>query len=153
MSRPADASGPTSDLTVFDGLGAVRASVGAVLGPGPWTTVEPAQLDRYAEATGDRATDESGRPVAPAGLILALTNLLLPQIVEVRGVSAGVNYGTGPVRFGAPVPAGGRIRARGRIAAVEEVRGGVQTTMAITVELDGAAEPACTVEPLSRWLA
>ena len=47
-------------------------------------------------------------------LTLALTNLFLPQIVEVRGVSLGVNYGTGNVRFPAPLLAGSRVRGSGR---------------------------------------
>jgi acyl dehydratase len=50
------------------------------------------------------------------------------------------------------VPVGGRIRAGAEIAAVDEIAGGVQTTILITIELEGSEEPACTIESLSRWL-
>ena len=78
---------------------------------------------------------------------------MLPEVVEVRGISSGVNYGVDKVRFPAPVPVGSRVRGHVRLEAAEEVAGGVQTTMVITVELEGAAKPACVVEALSRWLA
>jgi acyl dehydratase len=150
--------------TVFESLDEVRAAVGRHLGWSDWLTIDQARVDLFAEATGDhqwihvdpeRAARESpfGGPIAHGYLTLALSNLFLPQIVEVRGVSAGVNYGTGRVRFPAPVPVGSRVRAGAELTAVDEVPGGVQTTMTITVEVDGAAKPACVIESLSRWLA
>ena len=66
--------------------------------------------------------------------------------------SAGVNYGTGKVRFPAPVPVGSRVRGGAELDAVEEIAGGVQTTITITIEVEGQAKPACVVESLSRWL-
>jgi hypothetical protein len=33
------------------------------------------------------------------------------------------------------------------------VPGGVQTTIRITMEVEGGDEPACVVDSLSRWLA
>ena len=69
------------------------------------------------------------------------------------GASAGVNYGTGKVRFPSPVPVGSRIRGGAEIAAVEEIPGGVQTTITITIEVEGSDKPACVIESLSRWLA
>jgi hypothetical protein len=37
--------------------------------------------------------------------------------------------------------------------ACDEIPGGVQTTIRITVEVEGAGHPACVVDSLSRWLA
>jgi acyl dehydratase len=150
--------------TVFESLDEVRAAVGRHLGWSDWLTIDQARVDLFAAATGDhqwihvdpdRAARDSpfGGPIAHGYLTLALSNLFLPQIVEVRGVSAGVNYGTGRVRFPAPVPVGARVRAGAELTAVDEVPGGVQTTMTITVEVDGAGKPACVIESLSRWLA
>jgi acyl dehydratase len=86
-------------------------------------------------------------------LTLALSNMLLPQIVEVRGVSLGVNYGTGPVLFPAPVPVGSRVRGTAEMVACDDIPGGVQTRIRITVEIEGGDTPACVVDSLSRWLA
>ena len=150
--------------TVFDGIDEVRAAVGTHLGFSDWTTVTQEQVNTFAEATGDhqwihvdveRAHAESpfGGPIAHGYLTLALTNLFLPQVVEVRGISLGVNRGTGKIRFPAPVPVGSRLRAGVQLAAVDDVAGGIDTTMVITVEREGAYKPVCVVESLSRYLA
>jgi acyl dehydratase len=83
-----------------------------------------------------------------------LSNCFLPQIVEVRGVSMGVNYGTGKVKFPTEVAVGARVRATATLAAADDIEGGVQTTMLVTVEVetDNGVEPACTIEALSRWI-
>jgi acyl dehydratase len=130
--------------TVFDSLDEVQAAVGRHLGISDWLEITPDCLDRFVTATGDR---DHGY------LALALTNLFLPEVVEVRGASLGVNYGTGNVRFGTPLLVGCRVRGTAELVACDEIPGGVQTTIRITVEVDGADQPACVVDSLSRWLA
>lgn len=148
-------------FTSFDEL---RAAVGRHLGWTDWLEITQERVDRFAEATGDqqwihvdveRATRESpfGGPIAHSYLTLALTNLLLPDLIAVPAASSGVNYGTGRVRFPAPVPVGARIRAGAALTEAVDVPGGVQTTITITVEREGTDEPVCVVESLSRWLA
>jgi acyl dehydratase len=150
--------------TVFHSLDEVRAAVGRPLGVSDWLEITQDRVDQFAEATGDRqwihvdperARRESpySGPIAHGFLTLAITNLFLPQIVEVRGASLGVNYGTGKVRFPAPVPVGARIRGSAELAACDEVAGGIQTTIRISVEVEGSSKPACVVDSLSRWLA
>lgn len=124
-------------------------AVGRHLGTTGWTTVTDAQLADYAAATGDVADDGAVPPL----LLLALTNLFMPELVEVRGVDLGVNYGTAEVRFPAPAPTGRRLRASAQLTACEPVRGGVQSTIRITVEAEGVDTPVCTVDSLSRWFA
>ena len=149
--------------TVFESLDEIRAAVGTTLGTSDWFDVTQEQVNQFAEATGDhqwihvdveRATKESpfGGPIAHGYLTLSLTNLVLPQVLEVRGVSMGVNYGTGKVRLPAPVPVGSRVRGTAELTACDEVTGGVQTTIVITMEVEGGSKPACVVESLSRWL-
>ena len=150
---------PTS-FTSFDDL---RAAVGTHLGFTDWVEVTQERVNLFADATGDhqwihvdveRANAESpfGGPIAHGYLTLAVSNLFLPQLLEVPAASSGVNYGTGKVRFPAPVPVGSRIRGGAEIAAVDEVNGGLQTTITITVEVERTEKPACVIESLSRWL-
>ena len=150
--------------TVFASLDELRAAVGTTLGTSDWFEVTQQRVNEFAEATGDhqwihvdveRATAESpfGGPVAHGYLTLSHTNLVLPQVLEVRGVSLGVNYGTGKVRFPAPVPVGSRVRGTAELTACEDIAGGVQTTIVITMEVEGGTKPACVVESLSRWMA
>ncbi len=64
----------------------------------------------------------------------------------------GVNYGTDKTRFPAPVPVGSRIRGRAELSGAEEVKGGVQARVTVTVEIEGNDRPACVVETISRFL-
>ena len=150
--------------TTFTSLDDLRAAVGTHLGWTDWLDITQERVNQFADATGDhqwihvdveRATAESpfGGPIAHGYLTLALSNLFLPQLITVPAASAGVNYGTGKVRFPAPVPIGSRVRGGAEIAAVGEITGGLQTTITITIEVEGSAKPACVIESLSRWLA
>lgn len=149
--------------TTFDGLDALAAAVGQHLGYSDWLEITQDRIDLFADATGDHqwihvdperaAAGPFGTTIAHGYLTLSLSNALLPQIVEVRGISMGVNYGVNKVRFPAPVKVGSRIRAGAELVAVEEIPGGVQTTILITIEVEGGDKPACVIESLSRFLA
>jgi acyl dehydratase len=130
--------------TVLDGIDALVAAVGRDLGTSAWLTVRPERFEQFARATGDPSCDY---------LAVALSNYFLPQIVEVRGVSAGLNYGADAVRLGPPMMHDERVRARAELVRADPVTGGVQTMIRITLEAEGQAEPVCVIESLSRWLA
>jgi hypothetical protein len=36
---------------------------------------------------------------------------------------------------------------------VTDVKGGIQTKVLITIEIEGSERPACVIESLSRWMA
>jgi acyl dehydratase len=129
-------------------LADVPAAVGRDLGMTDWVELTPAQVDDYTAATGDTGDDEG---TVPPLLLLALTNLFMPQLFAVDDASMGVNYGTGEVRFPASAPVGSRLRATARLADCHDIRGGIQTTIRITVEAEGSAEPSCVVDAVSRW--
>jgi acyl dehydratase len=150
--------------TVFTTLDELRGATGTHLGFTDWMEITQERVQQFADATGDhqwihvdveraRAESPFGGPIAHGYLTLALSNLFLPELLHVPGASAGVNYGANKVRFPAPVPVGSRIRGGAEVTAVEEIPGGVQTTITITIELEGSTKPACVVESLSRWLA
>lgn len=128
--------------TVLDGEAAVRAAVGADLGTTAWYTVTEAQFAEFADATGD--------PEATY-FAVSLSNMFLPQLVEVRGFAMGINYGTGAVVLSGTPKADDRLRARARLADVSDVGSGLQTRITIAVESETAG-PLCTIESLSRWL-
>ena len=151
-------------MITFDSLDDLRGAAGTHLGWTDWLEITQERVDLFADATGDhqwihvdvdRATAESpfGGPIAHGYLTLALSNLFLPQLIAVPAASAGVNYGTGRVRFPTPVPVGSRVRGGAEIASVDEIAGGLQTTITITIEVEGSDKPACVIESLSRWLA
>lgn len=129
--------------TVLDGPDGVQAAVGQHLGWSSWLDIDAERLERFAHAVGSERAVEY--------LALSLSNLFLPEIVEVRGFSAGVNYGVDAVTFPSPLAAGDRVRAGAELVEVAEVRGGLQTRMLITVERDDGS-PVCTIDSLSRWM-
>jgi len=149
--------------TVFQSPTELLAAVGRKLEPTDWLEIDQARIDRFAEATGDhqwihvdpeRAKQGPfGRTIAHGYLTLSLVNAFLPRMIEVRGISMGVNYGTDKVRFPAPVPVGSRIRGTGEIVAAEEVKGGaVQVVVRVTVEIEGSDRPACVADTISRFV-
>ncbi len=148
-------------VTVFETPAELASCVGQHLGYSDWLEVDQQRIGQFADATGDhqwihvdpeRAKEGPyGACIAHGYLTLALVNLFLPQIVEVRGISMGVNYGADRLRFPAPVVVGSRIRGGGELIGVEEVRGGVQATIRVSVEIEGSERPACVVDTISRY--
>jgi acyl dehydratase len=150
---------PTVFQTPKDLLGAV----GQHLGYSDWLEIKQDRIDKFAEATGDhqwihvdpeRAKDGPfGTTIAHGYLTQSLVNLFLPQIVEVHGISMGINYGADKLRFPAPVPVNSRIRAGAELVKAEEVKGGaIQSTVRVTVEVEGSDRPACVIDTISRYM-
>src|SRR5262249_61388052 len=92
-----------------------------------------------------------GRASRHGSVIRALGQGLLPTTIEVRGTLMGVNYGANKIRFPAPVPVGSKLRLVARLLAVDDVAGGVQGTVELTFEVDGASKPSCVAEVLYRY--
>ncbi|MER5945928.1 MaoC family dehydratase [Streptomyces sp. NPDC001904] len=146
---------------VFKDVDELKGAVGEQLGHSDWVEIEQGRIDRFAEATGDHQwihvdperakAGPFGTTIAHGYLTLSLLPLFGPQLIAVEGVKMGVNYGTNKVRFPAPVPVGSRLRATGRITSVEDVAGGVQVSVAFTVERDGGDKPVCVAESVSRY--
>ena len=68
----------------------------------------------------------------------------------VDDVRMGVNYGLNRVRFPAPVPAGSRLRGHFKLLSYDEIAGGAQLTVEVTMELEGSDKPVCVAESVSR---
>ncbi|MCX4232510.1 MaoC family dehydratase [Streptomyces sp. NPDC020707] len=146
---------------IFASADELKAAVGEQLGYSDWVEIDQKRIDLFADATGDHQWIHVDAPRAAAGpfgttiahgyLTLSLLPLFGPQLIAVEGVKMGVNYGTNKVRFPAPVPVGSRLRATARIAAVDEVAGGVQVSVGFTVEREGGEKPVCVAESVSRY--
>lgn len=133
-----------------------------MLGPSDWLTIEQDRIDTFAKATGDfqwihvdpeRAKDGPfGRTIAHGYLTMSLVNEFLPQLLRAEGLNMGVNYGADRLRFPAPVPVGSRIRASGELVKAEPMgEDAVQTTVRVTIEVEGGDKPACVVDVISRF--
>jgi acyl dehydratase len=141
----------------------LRALVGRRIGPSPWREITQAQIDAFAELSGDRqwihtdperARRESawGGTIAHGNLTLAMLDGFRPDLLErVGGFGVALNYGWNKVRFPAPLPAGARIRAYVEIATVQELEGGwFEVVYRWTVEREGHDKPVCVAENVGR---
>jgi len=148
--------------TTVDTLDDLSSFIGKELGTSSWIHVDQARINTFADATDDhqwihvdpgRAKDGPfGGTIAHGYLTLSLLIPMWAEILEVRDARTKVNYGLNKVRFPSPVPSGSRIRARGTIAAVEAIPGGVQLTVDAHVERQGGDKPVCVAQLVLRYL-
>ena len=147
--------------TSFDSPNDLLGAVGQHLGYSDWLEISQDRINQFADATGDHqwihvdparaAEGPFGKTIAHGYLTLSLSNQFLPEILQVHNTSMGVNYGCEKVRFPAPVPVGSRIRGGGEVVSAEEVKGGVQVVVRMTIEIEGGERPACVIDTISRF--
>lgn len=141
---------------------ALPGLVGCEVAVSDWFAVGQERIDAFAEATEDRqwihvdpercARESPFRtPVAHGFLTLSLLPAMLESALVIEGMRMGLNYGLNRVRFPSPLPAGSRVRGRWKLAALEQIEGGVQLTWSVTIEPEGeGAKPVCVAEFLVR---
>jgi acyl dehydratase len=145
-------------MRVFANLDELAAAKGEHLGHGQWHTVTQEQVDQFADATGDHQwihvdTEKAkagpfGATIAHGYLTLSLIPFLGKEISRVDGITMGINYGLGKVRFPSVVPVGARIRAGVELADVADRPQGKQVTYRWTIEIEGGDKPACVAETI-----
>jgi acyl dehydratase len=149
--------------TIFASPRELLGKQGTRLDPSDWLTIDQNRIDDFGRVTGDlqwihvdpeRARGGPfGATIAHGYLTLSLVNLFMPQMIDVRGFSSGLNVGSDRLRFLAPVLVGSRIRGIGEILSAEEVKGGaIQAVIRVTVEIEGRDKPACVVDTINRYL-
>jgi len=143
-------------------LAELPSLTGSELGTSDWVEVTQDRVNTFADATDDhqwihvdveRAKAESpfGGPIAHGYLTLSLLIPMWSAVLTVTDAGMGVNYGLNKVRFPAPVPVGAKIRLTATLADVEEIKGGVQVTVAATIAREGSDKPVCIAEPVFRF--
>ena len=148
--------------TVFQNPQELSGAVGRHLGHSDWLEISQERIDQFAQATGDHQwihvdperakRGPFGKTIAHGYLTQSLVNFFLPQIVQVRGIAMGINYGADRLRFPAPVPVGAKVRAGAELLEVEETRdGAVQAKLRVTVEIEGSDKPGCVIDTISRY--
>ena len=155
------AASTVAGMKTFHSYSEVLASIGQEVAVSDWITITQAQIQMFADATGDQqwihtdperaAKGPFGAPIAHGFLTLALLPQFFESTFEIEGAKMGVNYGLNRVRFMAPVPVNSRLRARMTLQAAERIEpDGVQMTWLVTVERDGSDKPVCVAESLAR---
>ena len=148
-------------MKIFSTLDELAACVGQDVAASDWHAVTQAQVQQFADATGDQQwihvdperarQGPFGGPIAHGFLTLSLMPRFLETALRVDEVRMGVNYGLNRVRFTAPVPVGSRLRAHLFLKACEAIEPrGRQMTWDVSVEREGSDKPVCVAESLVR---
>ena len=147
-------------MLTLTGLEEIKAHIGKELGVSDWLLVTQETIDQFAEVTGDhqwihvdveRAKESPfGGTIAHGYYTLSLAPRFSYDMFNFEGFAFAVNYGLNRVRFPAPMPVGGKVRMRAKLAAVEEIPGGAQITTEVTFEREGGEKPVCVAETLAR---
>jgi len=147
-------------MLTLTGLDEIKAHVGQELGVSDWHPITQENIDRFAEVTGDdqwihvdpeRAKDSPfGGTIAHGYYTLSLAPRFSYDMFKFEGFAFGLNYGLNRVRFPSPMPVGGKVRMRAKLAAVEDIPGGAQITLELTFEREGGEKPVCVAESLAR---
>jgi acyl dehydratase len=150
-----------TEITGLDGL---RDLVGQTVGPSEWREITQADIQKFAEVSGDhqwihvdpeRAASESpfGTTIAHGNLTLSVVDGFRSELFDSSGLTMAVNYGWNKVRFPAPVSVGARIRGSIETLSIDDVGGGWhQLVQRWTVEIEGGEKPACVAEAVVRFL-
>ncbi len=136
---------------------------GKHLGYSQWRLVDQHRVDQFADATDDHqwihvdaeraASGPFGGTIAHGYLTLSMAPTFMQELLRVEGMRFGVNYGCNKVRFPAPVPVGSKLRLGAQVGEVQDVEGGVQVVLDLTMEIEGAPKPACVAQVVYRYYA
>jgi acyl dehydratase len=150
-------------MITFNGLKELEATAGRELGVSDWHEVTQAEVDAFAEVTGDHqwihvdperaAATPFGGTIAHGYFTLSLGPGLAQQVYAFDGISFGLNYGSNRVRFPSPMPVGDRVRLRVAISEVHPHDGWSQLVLTQTFEREGGDKPVCVAEQVVRLYA
>jgi acyl dehydratase len=142
--------------TVVDQPADLLTLVGRRLGSTEWMTITQEQVNLFADATGDHQwihTDPARAAngpfkgtVAHGYLTLSLAPVAISRILQIRELTAALNYGLDKVRFPAPVRVGSKVRATVAVMSARQKTSGVEAVFTLTYEIDGEARPACVAD-------
>lgn len=140
----------------------MQALLGQEIGPSEWSTVTQADIDAFAELSGDdqwihvdveRAKAESpfGTTIAHGNLTLSLVDGFRKELISSTGFALGVNYGWNKIRFPAPVPVDSKVRASAEVVSVEDRGGGWHEVITrFTLEVEGGEKPCFVGDSVTR---
>jgi acyl dehydratase len=146
-----------SSLTIDE----LRQRVGQEIGVSEPFEITQDRVNRFADATEDHQwihvdperarSGPFGGPIAHGYLTLSLIPHLLGRTFQVEGVRMGVNYGLNRLRFPAPVPVPGTVRATFTLNDIKSIEGGAQVLVGFDVRVEGAAKPSAAGEAVFNY--
>jgi acyl dehydratase len=103
-------------------------------------------MDPHRSPTRRAATSPFNGTIAHGYLTLALAPVVISEVLQIRELTAALNYGINRVRFPAPVRVDSQIRATVTIRSAQQRISGVESVFTLTYEIDGEERPACVAD-------
>src|SRR5438876_5063118 len=143
-------------MTTTMTLAELEGATDRELGTSEWHEITQAQIEQFADATGDHqwihvdpeaaANGPFGTTVAHGYLTLSMLPMMLSEVVSVSDAVMGVNYGTEKIRFTSPVPSGSRVRLHGRLLRTERRGPSLVWHGGVQIEVEGKEKRALVGE-------
>ena len=145
------------EALVFNNIDEFREMKGKELPNSDWISISQEMINDFANATLDRqwvhvdverAKKESPfkNTIAHGFMSVALLSKFLGDLIVVKSVKLGLNYGLNSIRFMNPVPVNSQLRLISSVKDVETHKHGIKVTFSCSVEIKGEAKPACVAE-------
>lgn len=128
-----------------------------------WILVTQEMINDFASATLDKqwihvdvekAKRESpyGCTIAHGFMSVSLLSKFLGDLIHIKSLKMGLNYGLNSVRFINPVLVNRQLRLNSVIKAIEPHKNGIKVIFSCTVEIKGEEKPACVAEFLALFI-
>ena len=133
----------------LENIDSFRELEGKTLPAGDWLTVTQ-EMIIHVDVEKAAKYSPFKKPVAHGFMSLSLLAKLLKDVLLIKSVKMGVNYGLNKVRFPSPVLVDSRLRLISTIQKIENYGdNGVKITWNCVVETDESNKPACVAEFIS----
>ena len=142
----------------FENLAAFREIQGKQLPRGEWVIVTQDMINAFAVATLDRqwihidverAKKESPfkSTIAHGFMSAALISSMIGEVMWIKSMTMGVNYGLNNLRLPHPVPVDSRVRLVSTVKHIEDFNGsGIKVFWDCELEIESISKPACVCE-------
>jgi acyl dehydratase len=138
---------------------AFKDHLGAQLGPTDWRRVSQAEINAFADHTGDdhwihvdaeRAAREApgGRTIVHGLYVMSLIPAWQRSLFRIERRGAGLSYGYDRVRFVVPIMVDAQIRLHQTVKAAEPHKMGVRVSLTSTVEVDAVGKTAIVADAI-----
>lgn len=84
--------------------------------------------------------------IAHGFMSVAMLSELISDLIEIKSVKLGLNYGLNKVRFPNSVPVNSKLRLVSSLKQIEDFNNGKKLTFNCSIEIKRQEKPACVAE-------
>lgn len=143
--------------TTLDSLNDLEQYIGKEIGISNWITVTQDMINTFGVNTMDeqwihmdaekaKAHSPYGKTIAHGFLVMSLLVPMSYEVLKMKDVKMGVNYGLNKLRFTNATKSGARIRGKATLKEIDYFDKGAKYITSWAVEIEGEEKPALIAE-------